>query len=56
MSKSKCSSGEGVDDGRIDLLIVPTAVAIVDRDNVEFIHKVGTEDNWEPLIICYVLK
>ena len=56
MSKSECCSSKGVDDSRINFGVVSVAVAVRQRQDVKFGHKVNAEDNGQKLVVSYVLK
>ena len=56
MSKSESCRSECIDNSGINLGVVSGAVTLGQGQDVELLHKVNTEDNWEPLVVSYVLK
>ena len=56
MTKSESCGSECIDNSGINLGVVSGAVTIGEGQDVELLHKVNTEDNWQPFVISYVLK
>ena len=56
MPKSESCGSECIDNSGINLGVVSGAVTIGEGQDVELLHKVNTEDNWQPFVISYVLK
>ena len=55
MTKSEGCCGERVENAGVDVRLVLVTVQTRGED-LEVAHEVRTEDNWEPLVVSYVLK
>ena len=56
MAKAKSRGCKGVEDRGVNQGVVLFAVALFHRKNVQLIHDLGSKDDWQPLIVSYVLE
>ena len=56
VTKSEGGSGEGVEDGGVDVVVILAAVALQDWEDVQLLHVFHSKHNGQPLVVGDVLR